>query len=153
MDPADLLSRYGDRITHVEHVPARERSSSRGPTGSSPPVRAVFEAERARELWAHQAEALQPRARRTARGHLHRHGVRQVAGVPGAGAEALAGGTHRAARCRATGRPPCCTSRRPRRSPPTSGDGWPGRRTLVRAATVDGDNSREERDWARNHAD
>ena len=63
MDPADLLSRYGDRVTHVEHVPARDAVVEPWPDWVSPQVRAVFEAPSpgeggVSELWAHQAEGL-----------------------------------------------------------------------------------------------
>ena len=58
MDPADLLSRYGERVTHVERVPARDAVVEPWPDWVSDRVRAVFEAEGASELWAHQAEGL-----------------------------------------------------------------------------------------------
>ena len=58
VDPADLLSRYGDRVLHVERVPARDAVVEPWPDWVSPRVRAVFEAEGAVELWAHQAEGL-----------------------------------------------------------------------------------------------
>ncbi len=54
----------------------------------------------------------------------------------------------------AAGARPSSTSRRRRRSPPTSCRVSHAHVGLeaVRAATVDGDNSREERQWARDHA-
>src|SRR5688500_6398561 len=58
VDPADLLSRYGDRVTHVERVPARDAVVEPWPDWVSPQVRAIFKAEAATELWAHQAEGL-----------------------------------------------------------------------------------------------
>ena len=58
VDPADLLSRYGDRVTHVERVPARDAVLEPWPDWVSPAVRAVFKDEGATELWAHQAEGL-----------------------------------------------------------------------------------------------
>ena len=152
VDPADLLSRYGDRVTHVERVPAL-RCRRRALAGlGEPSVRAVFEAEGARSCGPIRPKACAscttvgtwwcPPERRPASHWCSRcrRSRRSRADVP-------------AALCRATARPPCCTSRRPRRSRPTSADGCVPPRTLVRAATVDGDNSRDERDWARDHAD
>ena len=72
-----------------------------------------------------------------ARGGGDRHGVGQVAGLPAAGADRPARRTTGAA-------PPRCTSRPPRRWPPTSCGRSPrsGSRTCA-AATYDGDTPRE----------
>src|SRR5690242_11400357 len=58
VEAADLLHRHGDRITHLERVPARDAVVESWPEWVSAPVRAVFEAEGATQLWAHQAEGL-----------------------------------------------------------------------------------------------
>ncbi|MET0819760.1 MAG: hypothetical protein ABWY58_02255, partial [Aeromicrobium sp.] len=58
MDPADLVLRYGDRVTHVERVPAREAVVEPWPDWVDADVRAMYEADGIRTLWGHQAEAL-----------------------------------------------------------------------------------------------
>ena len=58
MDPAQLLERRRDRLTHVRRLPAREAVVEPWPTWVEPRVRAVFEAEGVDALWGHQAEAL-----------------------------------------------------------------------------------------------
>ncbi len=152
MDPVDLLMRYGDRVTHVERVPAREAVVEPWPEWVGPRVRSVFAADGVTHLWAHQTEGLR----------LVREGRHVVISTGTASGkslvfqapalEALAGGR--------TG-----SSLRGNRTPtvlylaPTKALAADQRRRLspaaelVRAATVDGDNSREEREWARDHAD
>jgi DEAD/DEAH box helicase domain-containing protein len=151
VEPADLLNRYGDRVTHIEHVPEREAVVEPWPDWVEPEVRAVFEAEGATHLWAHQAEGLR---------HVHdgRHVVISTGTASGkslvfqaAALQTLSGGRSG-------------SSLRGNRSPsvlylaPTKALAADQRRRLdpaaqlVRAATVDGDNTRDERDWARDHA-
>ena len=152
MDPADLLSRYGDRVTHVERVPAREAVVEPWPDWVSPPVRAVFEAEGATELWAHQAEGLRLV-------HDGRHVVVSTGTASGKSLvfqvpalEALSGGRsgsalhgHRSPTVLYLAPTKALAADQRRRLHPAA--------DLVRAATVDGDNSRDEREWARDHAD
>ena len=152
MDPADLLSRYGDRVTHVEHVPARDAVVEPWPEWVSPRVRAVFEADGVHELWAHQAEGLR-------QVHDGRHVVISTGTASGKSLvfqapalEALAGGRggsslhgHRAPTVLYLAPTKALAADQRRRLHPAA--------DLVRAATIDGDNSREERDWARDHAD
>ncbi len=151
MDPADLLHRYGDRVTHVEHVAAREAVVEPWPAWISPRVRTVFEAEGATELWAHQAEGVR---------HVHegRHVVISTGTASGKSLvfqapalETLAGGRsgssllgHRSPTVLYLAPTKALAADQLRRLRPAA--------DLVRAATVDGDNSREERDWARDHA-
>ena len=152
MDPADLLSRYGERVTHVEHVPARDAVIEPWPDWVSDRVREVFEAEGATDLWAHQADGLRLV-------HDGRHVVVSTGTASGKSLvfqvpalEALAGG--RSGSSLLGNRSPTVLYLAPtkalaadqrRRLIPAA--------ALVRAATVDGDNSRDERDWARDHAD
>ena len=151
MEAADLLHRYGDRITHLERIPAREAVVEPWPEWVSEPVRAVFEADGATQLWAHQAEGLR---------HVHDRrnvvistgtasGKSLVFQVPAL--EALAGG--RSGSALHGSRTPTVLYLAPtkalaadqrRRLAPAA--------NLIRASTVDGDNSREERTWARDHA-
>ncbi len=152
MDPADLLSRYGDRVTHVEHVPARDAVIEPWPDWVSPEVRGFFEAEGAGQLWAHQAEGLRLV-------HDGRHVVVSTGTASGKSLvfqvpalEALAGGRsgsalkgHRSPTVLYLAPTKALAADQRRRLQPAA--------RLVRAATVDGDNTREERDWARDHAD
>jgi DEAD/DEAH box helicase domain-containing protein len=152
VDPADLLSRYGDRVTHVERVPARDAVVEPWPDWVSTPVRAVFHAEGATELWAHQAEGL-----RHVRDGRHvvvstgtASGKSLVFQVPAL--EALSAGRsgsalqgHRSPTVLYLAPTKALAADQRRRLHPAA--------DLVRAATVDGDNSRDERAWARDHAD
>ncbi len=151
MDPADLLLRYPERVTHVEHVPAREAVLEPWPEWIDPQVRAVFEAEGIATVWGHQAEAM---------GHLRagRHVVIStgtasgkslafqapaltslVAGRTGSGLDG-----HRRPTVLYLAPTKALAADQLRRLAPAA--------HLLQAMTVDGDNSREERVWARGHA-
>ncbi len=152
VDAADLLHRFGDRVTHVEDVPARAAVVEPWPDWVGPRVRAVFEAEGATELWSHQAEGLR---------HVRagRHVVVSTGTASGKSLvfqapalELLAGGRvgsalhgHRSPTVLYLAPTKALAADQRRRLAPAA--------DLVRAATVDGDNSRDERDWAREHAD
>ena len=151
MDPADLVLRYGDRVTHVEHVPEREAVVEPWPDWVDADVRAMYAADGITDLWGHQAEALR---------HVHagRHTVISTGTASGKSlafqAPALTG--------LAAGR--TGSSLRGNRRPtvlylaPTKALAadqlrrLAGASAFARPATVDGDNSREERAWARDHA-
>ncbi|MET0450064.1 MAG: DEAD/DEAH box helicase [Aeromicrobium sp.] len=151
MDPADLVLRYGERVTHVERVPERKAVVEPWPSWVDPDVRAMYAAEGIETLWGHQAEALH---------HVHagRHTVISTGTASGKSlvfqAPALTG--------LAAGR--TGSSLRGNRRPtvlylaPTKALAadqlrrLAGASAFARAATVDGDNSREERAWARDHA-
>ena len=152
MRPDDLLARHADRVTHLEQVPARDAVVEPWPDWVEPRVRAVFEADGVDALWGHQAEALHhvragrhvvvatgtasgkslvfqvPALDALARGRdgAALHGFRAPTTLYLAPTKALAGDQLR------------------RLSPAAA---------LGRFATVDGDNSLEERAWARDHAD
>ena len=151
MDPADLLLRHGDRVTHVEHVPPREAVVEPWPSWVDPQVRASFEADGIETLWGHQAEALR---------HVHagRHTVVSTGTASGKSLvfqapalTALAGG--RAGSALRGNRLPTVLYLAPTKA--LAADQLrrlAGAGGALRPATVDGDNSREERAWARDHA-
>ncbi|MFL6089001.1 MAG: DEAD/DEAH box helicase [Aeromicrobium sp.] len=137
-----------DRITHSEELPARPAVVEEWPAHIPDEVRAAFP-ETAGALWAHQAEALNELAAGS-------HVVLSTGTSSGkslvfqaAGLAALQDGR--------TG-PSLEGNRRPTvlYIAPTkalAADQWRRLSPLgVTAAAVDGDNSREEREWARNHA-
>ena len=151
MDPADLLRRHPERVTHVEHVPAREAVVEPWPEWIDPQVREVFAAEGIDTIWGHQAEAM---------GHLAagRHVVIATGTASGKSlafqapaltalvAGRMGSGLHGHRRPSVLYLAPtkALAADQLRRLAPAA--------HLVRAATVDGDNSREERAWARDHA-
>ena len=151
MDPADIVLRHGERVTHVEHVPARDAVVEPWPDWIDSSVRAMYEAEGITELWGHQAEALR---------HI-RDGRHVVISTGTASGKSLAFQAP-ALTALATGR--TGSSLQGNRLPsvlylaPTKALAADQLRRLAgagaftRAATVDGDNSREERAWARDHA-
>lgn len=148
---AGLLERRGDRILHRVDAPAREAVVEHWPDWISAEVRAHFTSQGVHDLWAHQAEAL----RALDRGE---HVVVSTGTASGKSLifmapafQALLGG--RSDRALAGGRRPTVLY-----LAPTKALAADQRRRLnvdlagMRAATVDGDNSREERAWARDHA-
>ncbi|MCW2841936.1 MAG: helicase [Aeromicrobium sp.] len=151
MDPADLVLRYGDRVTHVERVPEREPVVEPWPSWVDADVRAMYAAEGITALWGHQAEAL----------HHVRAGRHTVISTGTASGKSLAFQAP-ALTALAAGR--SGSSLRGNRLPtvlylaPTKALAADQLRRLAtasafaRPATVDGDNSREERAWARDHA-
>lgn len=151
MDPADLVLRYGERVTHVEHVPAREAVVEPWPEWVDPAVREMYAAEGIDTLWGHQAEALH---------HVHagRHTVISTGTASGKSLAfqapaltALAQG--RAGSALRGNRRPTVLYLAPTKA--LAADQLrrlAGASAFARPATVDGDNSREERAWARDHA-
>jgi len=140
--------KHADRITHTEQLPARPAVVEPWPDHIPESVRAAFP-ETAGVLWAHQAEALNHLAagRHVALATGTSSGkslVFQAAGLAaireGRGGHALEG--HRL---------PTVLYLAPTKA--LAADQWRRLAPLdVAAAAVDGDNSREDREWARNHA-
>jgi DEAD/DEAH box helicase domain-containing protein len=151
VDPADLVLRYGDRVTHVERVPAREAVVEPWPDWVDPDVRAMYEDEGIGALWGHQAEALH---------HVHagRHTVVATGTASGKSlvfqAPALTGlAAGRTGSALRGNRMPTVLYLAPTKA--LAADQLRrlrGASAFARPATVDGDNSREERAWARDHA-
>lgn len=150
MDPSDLLARRADRVTHVEHTPARAATVEPWPDWIRSGVRELFAPEGATALWGHQAEALSALrsghdvvvATGTASGKSL---VFQAAALESIASGHVGDGVHAGRRPSVLYLAPtkALASDQLRRLPATS---------TLRAAAVDGDNSREERDWAREHA-
>jgi len=149
VDPADLIARHGDRVTHVRHVPARDAVVEPWPDWIRAGVRDLFAADGVTHLWAHQAEALQL---------LHTgHDVAISTGTASgkslvfqaAALEALAHG--RVGSGEHAGRRPSVLYLAPTKALAADQLRRLPRTPILRAATVDGDNTREERDWAREH--
>ncbi|WP_293784352.1 DEAD/DEAH box helicase [uncultured Aeromicrobium sp.] len=146
-----LLERQAERILHRVDEPAREAVVEPWPDWIGAQVRDHFATQGAPVLWSHQAEALR---------HLE-HGEHVVVATgtasgksliftaaalqvlsEGRGGRTLAGHRHPTVLYLA---PTKALAADQYRRLPTN---WPG----LRAATVDGDNSRETRAWARDHA-
>jgi len=158
VDPSDLVVRHPERVTHLTRVPAREAVVEPWPAWVDPAVRETF--GDITHLWAHQAEALR---------HVHagRHLVIATGTASGKSLTFQVPALHALVAGR-DGRPlvggrdgePLRGGRRPTvlYLAPTKALAADQLRRLagsppeVRAATVDGDNSREERIWARDHA-
>lgn len=140
--------RYADRVTHEEHREARPAVIEPWPDHIPDAVRDAFP-ETNGTLWGHQAEALHhlEAGRHVALATGTSSGkslVFQAAGLAaindGRGGSALAGN-----------RRPTVLYIAPTKA--LAADQWRRLAPLgVRAATVDGDNSHEERQWARDHA-
>jgi len=149
--PVDLVARHGERVTHVERQPAREAVVEPWPDWVPAGVREAYARHGVTHLWAHQREALE-----------HVHAGRDVVVTTGTASgkslafqvpalTALAGGRDGAAL--QGSRMPSVLYLAPTKA--LAADQLRRVRELdpaVRAATVDGDNSREERQWARDHA-
>ncbi len=154
MEPDRVLTRYADRILHLHEVPARDAVVEPWPEWVDPRVRTAFAAQGVTHLWAHQAEAL-------AHVHAGRHVVVSTgtasgksltyqvpaldALVRGRAGDAIRG--HRAPTALYLAPTKALAADQLRRLPRDE-DGAP----LVRATTVDGDSSLDERSWARDHA-
>ncbi|MEH3032611.1 MAG: DEAD/DEAH box helicase, partial [Aeromicrobium erythreum] len=148
----DLLQRHADRVLHVEHLSAREAVVEPWPDWVEPHVRDLFGAEGVQALWGHQAEALG--ALRSGHDVVVSTGTASgkslVFQVPAL--DALARGREGAALHGF--RAPTVLYLAPTKA--LAGDQL--RRlepfgALGRFTTVDGDDSREQRAWAREHAD
>ncbi|MFT4187044.1 MAG: DEAD/DEAH box helicase [Aeromicrobium sp.] len=147
----DLALRHEDRVTHLERLPARDAVVESWPDWTPDAVRAAFAATGATHLWAHQREALD---------HI-RAGRHVVVATGTASGKSL---TFQAPALTALDAGRDGDALRGHRMPsvlylaPTkalAADQLRRVRELdpgVRAATVDGDNSPEERQWAREHA-
>jgi len=146
-----VLARHRERIVHVQQHPAVEAVVEPWPDWIDPEIRALFASEGAEVLWGHQAEAL-------AALHDRRHVVVATGTASGkslvyqaAALQALRDG--RGGSGLSGARRPSVLYLAPTkalaadqlRRLPTDVPG-------LRPATVDGDNSREQRAWARDHA-
>ncbi|MCD9154207.1 DEAD/DEAH box helicase [Aeromicrobium duanguangcaii] len=144
------LARHGERLVHVQHHPAVEPVVEPWPAWIDPEVRELFAAEGADVLWGHQAEALAALHDRrnvvvatgTASGKSL---VYQAAALQalreGRGGSSLSGARRPSVLYLAPTK--ALAADQLRRLPVATG---------LRPATVDGDNSREQRAWARDHA-
>lgn len=140
-----------DRLTHLESIPAREAVFAQWPAWIASEVRQMYEAHGISHLWAHQVEAADL-------AHAGQHVVIATGTASGKSFSYQAP----ALTALVSGR--TGSALRGHRSPtvlyvsPTkalAADqllGLHEASPLMRAATVDGDNSREERAWARDHA-
>ncbi len=146
-----VLARHAERLVHVEHQPPAEAVVEPWPAWIDPEVRALFAGEGAAVLWAHQREALAA---------LHA-GKDVVVSTGTASGKSL---VYQAAALQALsegrGGSGLTGARRPTvlYLAPTKALAADQLRRLphdapwLRPATVDGDNSREQRTWARDHA-
>jgi DEAD/DEAH box helicase domain-containing protein len=135
-------------LTFRTQRPGRSAATSDWPTWADPEVVARLRASGVTSLWKHQSEAAD----------LVFAGADVALATGTASGKSLAyllpALTWARAAPDASACERRCTSPRPRRWPPTRrprSNGWPS--PLSRAAVVDGDATREERDWARQHAD
>ncbi len=145
------LARHSDRLVHVEQIDATEAVIEPWPTWLDESVRELFAADGVEHLWGHQAEALNLIgagknvivATGTASGKSL---VYQAAALQrlhdGRGGSALAGAKRPTVLYLAPTK--ALAADQLRRLPTELSD--------LRPATVDGDNSREQRAWARDHA-
>ena len=144
--------REDERLTHLEVIAGAGRTRARpGRDWADPGLVEALRARGIAEPWQHQVDAAEAAAPRRARRAVDGHRLRQVAGLPAAGAQ-RGPGRPRPTRAGAARRRSTCPP--PRRWPRTSsrrvrGLGLPG----LAATTHDGDSSREQRDWARDHAE
>ncbi|HKY59056.1 MAG TPA: DEAD/DEAH box helicase [Aeromicrobium sp.] len=145
---AGVTQKHADRITHTEQLPARSAVVEPWPEQIPESVREAFP-ETAGALWAHQAEALNELA-------AGRHVVLATGTSSGkslvfqaAGLAAIRAG--RSGQALDGHRRPTVLYIAPTKA--LAADQWRRLAPLdVAAAAVDGDNSREDREWARNHA-
>lgn len=151
MDPIDIVARRGDRATHISEIPARAAVYAPWPTWMAPDVQDMYVAAGVTHLWSHQVEAAD----------LAHHGNHVIISTGTASGKSFA---YQAPALTALSVGRGGSPLRGFRAPtvlyvsPTkalAADqllGLAGARDLIRGATVDGDNSREERAWARDHA-
>ncbi len=151
----DVLRRRADRIVHTHEIAARPAVVEPWPDWVHPDVRAAFEADGVQALWGHQAEAL-------AHVHAGRHVVVATGTASGKSLAYQVPVLDALLRGR-TGEPSSRLAPGARRAPtalylaPTKALAADQLRRLplretVRVCTVDGDASRDERAWARDHA-
>lgn len=151
MDPLDFLTDFEDRIAHHEQRESQPGVVEPWPEWVSEPVRKIFEQQGILRLWGHQAEAL----------NLLRSGKNVVVSTGTSSGKSLIYQVH-ALEALAAGRTGSALHghRRPTvlYLSPTKALAADQRSRLpknvawLRAATVDGDNTLEERQWARDHA-
>lgn len=153
MGPIQTLLQVGrsDRLTHLEQIPARDAVYAPWPDWISTPVRSLYESQGITHLWAHQVGAADLA-----------HGGQHV--VVATGTASGKSFSYQAPALTALSAGRAGSALHGFRSPtvlyisPTkalAADqllGLAPAQGLIRAATVDGDNSREERTWARDHA-
>lgn len=151
MNPIDAVARNVDRMTHLEHIDARDAVYAPWPDWIDPQVKDMYVAQGITHLWSHQAEAAE----------LAHHGEHVVIATGTASGKSFA---YQAPALTALGAGRGGSPLRGFRAPtvlylsPTkalAADqllGLSVAQHLIRGATVDGDNSREERVWARDHA-
>jgi len=151
VDPVDIVARHADRVTHVEHIEARDAVYADWPTWVDPDVRDMYVADGVTHLWSHQVEAADL-------AHSGQHVVIATGTASGKSfayqapaLTALAAG--RTGSPLRGSRAPTVLYLSPTKA--LAADqllGLASAKRLMRGATVDGDNSREERAWARDHA-
>lgn len=151
MDPVDIVTRHADRVTHVEHIAEREAVFADWPAWIDPEVRTMYADVGITHLWAHQVEA-------ASLAHEGRHVVIATGTASGKSfayqapaLTALAAG--RGGSPLRGFRSPTVLYLSPTKA--LAADqllGLGAAAHLMRGATVDGDNSREQRSWARDHA-
>ena len=151
MDPLAYLAEFEDRITHFEQRDPQPGVVEPWPEWVSARVREIFERQGIHSLWGHQAEAL----------NLLHSGQNVVVATGTSSGKSLIYQVH-ALEALAAGRTGSALHghRRPTvlyLSPTKAlaADQWsrlPKNVPWLRAATVDGDNTAEERQWARDHA-
>ena len=147
-------SRREDRVVHIERLPKRTAAHAPWPVTVTDEIIAAYRAQGIDQLWAHQAEAIH---------HVTqgRHVVLSTGTASGKSAcyqaPALVALTEGRRGSVLRERSPSVLYIAPTKAlahdqlralHEITGDALPG----VRAAAVDGDNSREERQWARDHA-
>jgi len=151
MNPILALGEFADRIIHVEERPAQPGVVEPWPDWVPPDVRTIFENQGISTLWGHQAEALNL---------LHR-GENVVVSTGTSSGKSLIYQVP-ALMALAAGRTGSALSGLKRPTvlylSPTKALAadqlarLPRNQPWLRAATVDGDNTAEERAWARDHA-
>ncbi len=152
---ADLVDRLTSvpgregRLTHLEVLPSRAASSTDWPDWSSPEVVAAFVARGVAQPWQHQAEAAEA-------AHAGRHVVLATGTASGKSLayQLPALSAIRAARGERGQRGATVLYLAPTKA--LAQDQLAGLAALdldVRITTHDGDSSREQRDWARDHAE
>lgn len=148
---AEVLAAWSDRIVHAETRPAREAVVEPWPDWVPPEIRAIFASQGVDVLWAHQAEALR----------LLELGENVVVSTGTGSGKSL---VHQVPLLRSLSEGRTGSAFTGYRRPsvlylsPTKALAadqlarLPNDLHWLRAATVDGDNTREERNWARDHA-
>lgn len=151
MDPIEVLARHRDRIVHRQRLEAREAVVEPWPDWIEPRVVSALTDQGAAVLWAHQSEALQ---------HLHRgrNVVLSTGTASGKTLAFLAPALSALAHAKAglswqtRGRPSVLYLSPTKALAADQFRRLPRDADYLRAATVDGDSSREERVWARERA-